>query len=109
MVKQNIKKGYLISDLLVTLIIITSIFASLIPLFKDINYDYLIFQDYYTYNQSYSMANKTNIDMDMNFKEILYYTNIVFNEKGNVNQAQTIKFNNSIYVVELGAGRLVKK
>ncbi|MDI9517780.1 MAG: type II secretion system protein [Erysipelotrichaceae bacterium] len=107
--KQLFNKGFVLLEFIVVFILISILFYFIVPMFKVKNYDYLLFDDYYLYIQSLSMANKEDNVLEMDFDGISYDKNVVFNEKGNVNQAQTIIFDNRKYTVMLGTGKIVEK
>ena len=107
--KHNLNKGFVLIEFIFVLIILSILFYFINPFFKEKNYDHFIFNDSYIYMQSLSLANKEDNMLDMNFNVIDYYTNIIFNEKGNVNQAQTIIVNNKKYTIGLGVGKLIEK
>ena len=92
-------KGFSLLEMCVVLFVI-SVFMMLLPTnIHSLETEYYAFVDKYLYLQSTAMKQATSIS----FEEY----NVRFNQKGNVNQAKTIYFqNNRSIVVELGGGRL---
>ena len=92
-------KGFSLLEMCVVLFVI-SVFMMLLPTnIHTLETEYYAFVDKYLYLQSTAMKQATSISFDE--------YDIRFNQKGNVNQAKTIYFqNNRSIVVELGGGRL---
>ena len=92
-------KGFSLLEMCVVLFAI-SVFMMLLPTnVHTLETEYYAFEDKYLYLQSTAMKQAKRIS----FEEY----NVRFNQKGNVNQAKTIYFqNNRSIVVELGGGRL---
>ena len=111
--KQKYNKGSVLIELISSLIVISILFLLILPMIKVNDYSHLLFFSEYLYNQSLSMANKEDNDLNITSSNYDFYKDISFNEKGNVNLAQSISLysiNKKIdYVVQLGGGRLVRK
>ncbi len=102
-IRQWLTKGFVLSELIISMAIITALFILASPVIKQRDHSHLSFYHDYLYHQSLSMVNKETIRFENE------YSVINFNEKGNVEQAKTIKVNNHIFVIELGGGRLIRK
>ncbi|MCI6272961.1 MAG: hypothetical protein MR601_08455 [Erysipelotrichaceae bacterium] len=102
-----LNKGYLLKELLISIFIFSIILLIYVPVIKKYSYNHLLFYDDYIYTQTKSMANKEVNFYESNYLETDYF--ISFNEKGNVNKAQTVKINNHTFVIELAGGRLLIK
>ena len=101
------KEGYTLIDILLSVFIISTL--SLIYLsFKpfEIKYYHQFIYDYW-FKQTESLINVRN--EEVNDENCFVPYPIYFNEKGNVNQAQTIECYGKEMVVELGFGRLVER
>ena len=92
-------KGFSLLEMCVLLFVI-SVFMMLLPTnIHTLETEYYAFVDKYLYLQSTAMKQAQPVSFDI--------YNVRFNQKGNVNQAKTIYFqNNRSIVVELGGGRL---
>lgn len=106
------KNGFMMIDLLLTMLMITSMAILYISNYKPVSLNYLTFLYDYLNLQSEAMVNEQQrIYMP---KESVYYNAIIqFNPKGHVNKAQTIHVLDdkkwTDIVIELGSGRLVVK
>ena len=104
--KQLLTKGFTLIEMCIVLVAISLL--SLIGLscsnFK--SQDYYAFGYDYLLNQSKALATATSQEVEGPGGEV-----IIFNEKGNVQQARSIIFSsiNKVIVVELGEGRLEYK
>lgn len=92
-------KGFSLIEMCIVLFVI-SVFMMLLPTNIHIpDTEYYMFVDEYLYLQSTAMNQAQPVSYDI--------YNVRFNQKGNVNQAKTIYFqNNRFIIVELGGGRL---
>ena len=92
-------KGFSLIEMCIVLFVI-SVFMMLLPTNIHIpDTEYYAFVDEYLYLQSTAMKQAQPVSFDI--------YNVRFNQKGNVNQAKTIYFqNNRSIIVELGGGRL---
>lgn len=92
-------KGFSLLEMCVVLFVI-SIFMMLLPMNMHMpETEYYGFVDEYLYLQSTAMKQAKSISFDA--------YGVSFNQKGNVNQAKTIRFKNErTIIVELGGGRL---
>ena len=92
-------KGFSLIEMCIVLFVI-SVFMMLLPTNIHIpDTEYYMFVDEYLYMQITAMKQEQHVSYDI--------YNVRFNQKGNVNQAKTIYFqNNRFIIVELGGGRL---
>ncbi len=92
-------KGFSLIEMCIVLFVI-SVFMMLLPTNIHIpDIEYYMFIDEYLYLQSTAMKQAQHVSYDI--------YNVRFNQRGNVNQAKTIYFqNNRFIIVELGGGRL---
>ena len=102
-----LNKGFLLKEILIIVFMLSAMLLVYTPLIKIPSYNHLLFYDDYIYNQTKSMANKETYFYESSYLENEYF--ISFNEKGNVNKAQTIKVNDKTFVIELAGGRLLIK
>ena len=85
------------------------VLCTLSLMFRAVSYADKLFPDTYWYIQSVSMVSgeRQTIENEGDYDS---YTDIIFNLKGHVTQAQTLIFENGRkLVIEVGGGRLVAK
>lgn len=95
------KKAYGLVSLLVVLFIMSCVSLITIRNFHEINLDKYFFINNYLYEQSNSIANKQEINLNNKEGRSIY-----FNKDGKVNMAQTIEFSNGKVTIHLGSGYL---
>jgi len=93
-------KGFTILELLITLLIIPSLFLITLPKSANINLDYLTFMNKYLALQTDSIVNSRSNYLSNDYGK---YT-VNFNESGKVNMAQTINFDHTDVIIHLGNG-----
>jgi len=98
------KKGFILLDLLVVLIIMGGLELLLVPKFNKIDTAGYNFTNEYLLNQTLALKNASKQYFDTSKYQI--NANISFNQAGNVNQAQTIFLNHKQAVITLGMGRI---
>lgn len=98
---QN-KQGYILLEMIVCLSI-TCILMLLTLNYYNINFNHTIFSSEYMNAKANSILNKekTNINTELFNNEQVY-----FNNKGHINKANTIYYNNHSYVIRLGFGNI---
>lgn len=94
-------KGFLLVDVCAAILIISIMTILYLPCIRMMNTDGYTFGDSYLALQSRAIFMRTSIELGED--------GIIFNDKGNVNQAMTLRKGNRVVVVELGGGRLVFK
>ena len=95
-----LNKGYTLIELLIVVIISSIFILFILNNTVEIDERYHTFSNEYYLNKSYALATGKNIVYDA-------INNISFNDKGNVNLAKTIYFdNNKRIIIELGFGVL---
>jgi len=90
-------KGYTLLELLIVLMIISSLSLLSISKYSDLNLDYLYFINDYLNNQANALCSNQTVS---------YKRGISFNSKGHVNMARTINFARHDVVIHLGSGYL---
>ncbi len=63
-------------------------------------------EDYYTFHDAYL---QTKAKAMLEGKTTPFEKDIYFNDKGNVNKAQTIYFNQNAYTIQLGPGVIIQQ
>lgn len=93
------KKGFGILDILVLLLIVSSLTLVSISNFRKPDFEYIYLTNNILKSHTNSLINK----------EYNYIDNwgIYFNENGNINKAQTINFKNKKIILHLGNGYLL--
>lgn len=97
-----IKKGYSLLEILLTLMIVSSLSLVCLSIYKAPDVDYLLFMNDYLNLQCDSLINHIRNDMD----NVYTSEHISFNENGRVNNANTINISNHDIVIHLGSGYL---
>lgn len=104
MALRKLTKGFTLIEMMVVLfclsILILLPLTVKIPIFND---EILIFENTYKMIQLKSMSSYTKLTIYHNYDSNV--SNLTFNHHGNVNQAQTLRIHNKIFVVQLGKGR----
>lgn len=95
---QHTKKGYILLESIISLIILSCMMLFTINNYKQIDLSHLDFINYFLDKKVDSYINKRRNDVD-NY-------NIYFNEKGNINIGQSIRINNHKIIIHLGNGYL---
>lgn len=85
-------------EMLITMLIISSLFVITFKSFSSPNLSWVYFSNEYLRKQTSSLINK-----EVNYVE---NSNIHFNENGRVNRADTITIGNKNIVIHLGSGYL---
>ena len=93
------KKGYTMLELLLTLMIISSLFVILLRSFNEPNIDYLLFMNDYLLGQKEALVNREEFILNND-----YGKPISFNKDGKVNMGQTLDINNHSIVIHIGSG-----
>lgn len=91
-------KGFTLLEMLLTLMIVTSMFVITLNRISDVDTSWAYFSNEYLYQQVDSLVNKKSNHLS-NYP-------ISFNKQGKVNQARTITFNGKNVVIHLGTGYL---
>lgn len=99
--KLTSSKGFLLAEMCIVLIAAATLTLIYLPASEFKNAESYTFGDSYLMTQSDAIVHAQRISLDD--PEV----NVVFNEKGNVNQAMTITKGNKTIVIELGGGRIV--
>lgn len=89
------KKGFSMLEMLVCMIILSSLLLLSLNNTNYLNVDHYTFLNNYLYGQSCAILNSENVDVDKG---------IYFNSMGHVNQARTISFSNHSIIIHLGNG-----
>ncbi len=96
--------GFTLLEMLVVMLIVTLI-SSLTLLYQMPKSDSVkVFEQHYLYQQVRALALKQRTTLPTTNSNV---SSLTFNARGAINQAQTIKFKRSIFVVQLGMGRYV--
>ena len=95
---QHIKKGFMLLESIISLIILSCMMLFTISSYKQLDLSHLDFINDYLNKKVDSYINKRRNDLD-NY-------NIYFNDKGNINIGQTIHINNHKIIIHLGNGYL---
>lgn len=90
-----IKKGFSLLEILLTLVIVSSMLVLTLPFYSDLDLKHLYFLNDYLLKQKDSLISHERNDVDYG---------ITFNENGRVNQAKTIDINSHKLIVHLGNG-----
>ena len=93
-----IKKGYTLIEMLLTLLIISSLTIISLSRYDELSLDQYYFMNDYCVSQSIAIKNteKMNLDYDVSF-----------NPLGHINRARTININGHSIVIHLGNGYFV--
>lgn len=89
------KKGYSMLEMLVCVLIISTLMLLTLQDTNRLNIDHYSFLNNYLIGQSSAMADRQKVVMDVG---------IYFNTMGHVNHAKTIDFNNHSIIIHLGSG-----
>lgn len=95
-----IKKGFSLLEVLLTLVIISSLLVVSISTFSKPNLDYLSFINEYLSTQTNSIVNKNTNELKNDYTR----EHIYFNANGNVNGGRSIEISNRNIVIHLGNG-----
>ena len=90
-----IKKGFSLLEILLTLVIVSSMLVLTLPLYSELDLKHLYFLNEYLSKQKDSLISHERNDLDYD---------VSFNENGRVNHANTIDINNHKVIVHLGNG-----
>lgn len=90
-----IKKGFSLLEILLTLVIVSSMLVLTLPFYSELDLKHLYFLNEYLSKQKDSLISHERNDLDYD---------VSFNENGRVNQANTIDINNHKVIVHLGNG-----
>ncbi len=97
----NKKKGFLMAELLVVIMIISFISLLYLPHYPKIELDDELFINEFHLAQAEAMAQRSDVQLN---SEINTSFPITFNEAGNVNMAQTIVGKKGSIIIHLGNG-----
>lgn len=92
--------GFTLTNMLVTLLIVSSMFVLSINKISIPSLEYQYFVSDYLYNQAYALANYQRVDFYNDYSEY----EIHFNEKGSVNQGQSFNVGNRLIVIRPSTG-----
>lgn len=103
MEKHSSNEGFMLVECCIVLVAVSIMTLLVIPSHEFSKNNKYLFQSDYLYHQSNAIkeAKHTAFQWDT--------IAVIFNENGNVNQAQTVEVNGKKIVIELGGGRLVEK
>lgn len=100
-----IKKGFTLIEMVLTLMIISSLLVVSLKRETKLNLKWISFSNEYLTKQVDSLCNKRENELNDYIDN--YYVH--FNEMGRVNKAQTINFNNKKVIIHLGNGYLTNE
>ncbi len=104
--KQSYNKGFTLVDLIVVVSIISICTTLVLPFYRIPPFTIYDFANEYILKQSECIYEGKSEEFEFDGEAFYTYT-IHFNEKGNVRQAQTIRFENGREIVSgLGGGRI---
>jgi hypothetical protein len=99
--RLTFSKGFMLAEMCIVLIAVVSLTLIYLPASDFKNAESYTFGDSYLMTQSDAIVHAQRTSLDD--PEV----NVVFNQKGNVDQAMTISKGNKTIVIELGGGRIV--
>lgn len=106
--RQKLVKGFTLPEMLLSMVLISSMTILFLPRFKPVQTDYYSFFDRYYHTQISAIRNSSEASFESQTAG-----RIPFNKNGNVRKAMTLYFSSGTkkqtVVIELGAGRLVEK
>ena len=95
-----IKKGFSLLEVLLTLVVISSLLVISLSAFNKPNLDYLSFMNEYLKVQTDSIVNREGSEINsIHTKEHIH-----FNANGNVNGGRTVNISNRSIVIHIGNG-----
>lgn len=96
------KKAFTLIDMLLTMIIISSLLVLSLQKEVVVNSDWINFSNDFLKTKTDSIINKKENELD----SLYGYSYMSFNSNGHINQANTIEFNNKKVIIHLGNGYL---
>lgn len=96
------KKAFTLIDMLLTMIIISSLLVLSLQKEVVVNSDWINFSNDFLKTKTDSIINKKENELD----SLYGYSYMSFNSNGHINQANTIGFNNKKVIIHLGNGYL---
>lgn len=96
------KNGFTLMQMVVTLMIVSSMFVLSISKISIPSQEYHYFISDYLYNQAYALSNYERV----NFKNDYSNIEISFNERGSVNQGQSFNVENRLIVIRPATGNI---
>ncbi|MEG2825071.1 MAG: prepilin-type N-terminal cleavage/methylation domain-containing protein [Anaerorhabdus sp.] len=106
MVKQSYNRGFTLVDLLIVIAIISVCMTLVLPFYKLPNFTIYDFSNEYIMKQSECIREGKSEIFEFD-GEAFYTYAIQFNERGNIRQAQTIRFEDGKEIVSnLAGGRI---
>lgn len=91
-------KGFTLLEMLLVVMILSSLALLTLNNFKDLNNDHLLFMNEYLKTQDEALTRKEELSLQEH--------GIFFYKSGRVNQARTININNHKIIIHLGNGYL---
>lgn len=96
------KNGFTLLEMLLTLMIISSLFVLSINSISLSSQNYHYFISDYLYNQALALSSYERVDFNNNYSN----KEIHFNEKGSVNQGQSFNIDNKLIVIRPAIGNI---
>lgn len=97
-------KGFTLLEMLLVMFIVSFISGWTLQYQMPTSNPVKLFEQHYLYQQVRALAIKQKTTLPTTNSNVSLLT---FNARGAINQAQTIKFNKTLFVVQLGMGRYV--
>ncbi len=98
MERRTWNNGFTVLELCIVLFVVSLLSLLILPLWPQDFLQDKVWPEYYLMKQSEALRSAVHVALD---------DGIVFNERGNVNQARTLIKNHKKIIVELGGGTLV--